>query len=118
MRVLFSIIAAAISIVAMVVVELVITIVLYIYLNLYHLETFGYLVRLASSILQLLTQQLEHWMPMSANAAYATLIGELGPKSILLLMLGLVTGAVIRAIARLFTRLLAWRSSAAQPQHI
>jgi hypothetical protein len=117
MRILLSTIAAAVSILVMVVVELVFTIVLYIYLNLYHLETFGYLVRLASSILQVLTEQLEYWMPMSANAAYATLIGELGPKSILLLMLGLVTGAVIRAFARLFARLLMWRSSSAQPQH-
>ncbi len=116
MRVLLSTIAAAISILLMVIVELVITVALYIYLNLYHLETFGYLVRLASSVLQVLTTQIEYWVPLSANAAYATLIGELGPKSILLLMLGLVTGAVIRAIARLLARLVS-RASSAEPQH-
>ena len=97
--------AAAAQILLLLVVELVTTMVVYIYLNLYHLGTFGYLVRLARSVLDVLTGQLEYWLPLSANAAYATLIGELGPKSILLLMLGLLTGAVIRSIARLIGRL-------------
>lgn len=116
MRVLLSTVAATVQILMMLVIELIATIALYIYLNLYHLETFGYLVRLASSVLQMLTEQIEYWLPTSANAAYATLIGELGPKSILLLMLGLVTGALIRAVVRLFARL-AMRAPSEQPQH-
>jgi len=98
--------------VLMLVVELVGTMLVYIYLNLYHLSTFGYLVRLARSVLDVLSGQLEYWSPVSANTAYATLIGELGPKSILLLMLGLVTAAVFRAIGRGVVRLMARRAEA------
>jgi hypothetical protein len=86
----------------------------YIYLNLFHIETFGYLVRLARSVLDVLTGQLEYWLPVSANAAYATLIGELGPKSILLLILGLVTATIVRAIARGIVRLAA-RGATSRP---
>lgn len=100
----------AAHIVLMLVVELVATMLIYIYLNLYHLSTFGYLVRLARSVLDSLTGQLEYWLPTSSNAAYATLIGELGPKSILLLILGLLTATLIRAIARGIVRLASRRA--------
>jgi hypothetical protein len=107
-------VATAANIVLLLVVELVATMLVYIYLNLYHLSTFGYLVRLSRSVLDVLTGQLEYWVPVSANVAYATLIGELGPKSILLLMLGLVTATVIRAIARGIIRL-ASRGASSKP---
>ena len=107
-------VATAAHIVLLLVIELVATMLIYIYLNLYHLSTFGYLVRLSRSVLDVLTGQLEYWVPVSANVAYATLIGELGPKSILLLMLGLVTATVIRAIARGVGRL-ATRRAASKP---
>ena len=100
-------VATAAHIVCMLVIELVATMLIYIYLNLYHLSFFGYLVRLSRSVLDVLTGQLEYWVPVYANMAYATLIGELGPKSILLLMLGLVTATVMRAIARGIGRLIA-----------
>lgn len=99
--------AAVAAILVLVVVELVLTMVVYIYLNLYHIGTFGSLVRFARSVLEVLTGQLEYWLPATANAAYATLVGELGPKSILLLMLGLLISAVIRAMARLLGPLVA-----------
>ena len=44
-------------------------------------------------------------MPTLSNTAYATLLGELGPKAMLLLLVGLTVGAVIRFIAWLFVRL-------------
>ena len=100
-------VGTAIHIVVMLVIELVATMLVYIYLNLYHLETFGYLVRLSRSVLDVMTGQIEYWLPVKANSAYATLIGELGPKSILLLILGLLTAAIIRAIARGVGRLIA-----------
>jgi hypothetical protein len=105
-------IATAIHIVAMLVIELVATMLIYIYLNLYHLPTFGYLVRLSRSVLDVLTGQLEYWLPVTANAAYATLIGELGPKSILLLILGLLTAAVLRGAGRGIGRLIARKGGA------
>lgn len=87
---------------ALLVVELVVTMLVYTYLNLKHIETFGWLVRQARVVLDLLAGQLEFWLPGGSNAAYATLIGELGPKSILLLMIGLVVGTVIRWLLALF----------------
>ena len=104
-------VTTAAHIVLLLVIELVATMLVYIYLNLYHLATFGYLVRLSRSVLDVLTGQLEYWLPVSSNVAYATLIGELGPKSIMLLMLGLVTATIVRAIARGIVRLVARRAA-------
>lgn len=112
----FSAVAAVAAILLIVVVELILTMVIYIYLNLFHIGTFGYLVRIARSVLDVLTGQLEYWMPTTANAAYATLVGELGPKSILLLLLGLLISAVIRTIARVI-RPLVRRRPADSPQY-
>ena len=73
---------------------------IYIYLNLYHLTFFGQLVRDARYVLEALVSQMEYWLPVSANSAYATLIGELGPKSLLLLLIGSVSAMFIRYLAR------------------
>jgi len=70
----------------------------YMYLNLYYIETFGYLVGLCRELLNLFAEQLEFFSPELATQAYATLLGELGPKSVLLLFLGLAVGTVIRAM--------------------
>jgi hypothetical protein len=85
---------------ALLVIELVAAMLVYMYLNLYYLETFGGLVRLARDLLDTFRGQFEYWLPTAANPAYATLLGELGPKSILLLLIGLVTATVIRSLAR------------------
>jgi hypothetical protein len=79
-------------------VELIATMLVYMYLNFYHIETFGYLVRLARSLLDAIGGQVDYWLPGSANSAYATLIGEMGPKSFLLLTFGLVVAAIIRSL--------------------
>lgn len=99
-----SVLAVA-YVIVLLVVELVTAMLVYIYLNLYHLDTFGALVRFAKVVLDTLIGQMEYWAPVSANVAYATLIGELGPKSILLLLIGLVAGVVVRFIVRLLSRL-------------
>jgi hypothetical protein len=104
-------VATAAHIVLLLVIELLATMLVYIYLNLYHLSTFGYLVRLSRTVLDVLAGQLEYWLPVSSNVAYATLIGELGPKSIMLLMLGLLTATVIRALARGIGRLVSRRAT-------
>jgi hypothetical protein len=106
---------AVVQVLVLLVAELVTAMLVYIYLNLYHLATFGYLVRLARYVLDVLTGQLDYWLPRSANVVYATLVGELGPKSILLLLIGLLSAFVIRSLARLVRRWLARRqlSSAA-----
>jgi hypothetical protein len=93
--------AAVVSLMLLLLAELVAAMLVYIYLNVYHLATFGYLVRLARSVQDVLAAQLDYWLPKSANVVYATLIGELGPKSILLLLIGLLSAFVVRSLARL-----------------
>ena len=95
---------AVVSLSVLLLVELTTAMLVYIYLNLYHLATFGYLVRLARYVLDVLTGQLDYWLPKSANVVYATLVGELGPKSILLLLIGLLSAFVVRSLARLVRR--------------
>ncbi|HWB47460.1 MAG TPA: hypothetical protein VG900_18670 [Hyphomicrobiaceae bacterium] len=112
--VLRSVLAIA-EVVVLLVVELVAAMLVYIYMNLYHLETFGFLVRLARYVLDALVSQLEFWLPGSANSAYATLIGELGPKSILLLLVGLIVATIIRSTVRAVAKWLAARSGNPRP---
>src|SRR5262245_39690472 len=96
---------ALVEVLVLLVVELISAMILYMYLNLYHVQTFGNLVRMARYVLDALVGQLEYWMPSAANSAYATLIGELGPKSILLLIIGLLVAAGIRFLVRWIGRL-------------
>ena len=91
---------------AMVVLELALAVMIYVYLALYDLETFGWLVRASKGILDSAIGWMEALMPTLSNTAYATLLGELGPKAMLLLLVGLTVGAVIRFIAWLIATLL------------
>ncbi len=99
-------ILTVVEILLLLVVELLSAMMIYIYLNLYHVELFGHLVRDARYVLDALVSQMEYWLPVSSNSAYATLIGELGPKSLLLLLIGLVSAMAIRFLARAAARAL------------
>jgi hypothetical protein len=103
---LLQTVLAVVSVSVLLLAELLTAMLVYIYLNLYHLATFGYLVRLSRSVLDVIAGQLDYWLPKSSNVVYATLIGELGPKSILLLLIGLLSAFVIRSLARLVRRFL------------
>lgn len=80
------------------VVELFVSMLAYAYLNLYQIDTFGYLIRLSRNLLTTLQTLFEKYAPQFADLAYATLLGEIGPKSILLLFLGLAVSMLIRFI--------------------
>jgi hypothetical protein len=71
-------------------------------------------VRLSRSVLDLMASQLDYWLQGSANAAYATLIGELGPKSILLLLMGLIVATLVRGTARVAGRIVTHRREMAK----
>jgi hypothetical protein len=94
---LVSALTTVFRVVLLLLIELITTMLIYMYLNFYHIDTFGHLVRLARYPLDVIGMQVEYWLPASANTAYATLIGELGPKSFMLLTLGLIVAAVIRS---------------------
>lgn len=99
-------VGALLRVFVVLIIELVVAMLVYVYLALYNLELFGSLVRLARDVLNIMIAQLEYFFPEQTNTAYATLIGELGPKSILLLLIGLTVGALIRLIGWGTTRLI------------
>lgn len=70
----------------------------YIYLDLYHRSFFGDLVGLARELLVSFTTYLTNITPDFANQANTSLLGEFGAKSILLLVIGLVVSALLRAL--------------------
>jgi hypothetical protein len=80
------------------VVEVFVSMLAYAYLNLYQIDTFGYLIRLSRNLLTTMQNLFELYAPQLADRAYATLLGEIGPKSILLLFLGLAVSTLIRFI--------------------
>jgi hypothetical protein len=81
---------------AYLVVEMAVSMLAYAYLNLYQINTFGYLIRLSRNLLTTMQTAFETYVPQYADRAYATLLGEIGPKSILLLFLGLAASTLIR----------------------
>jgi len=84
--------------------ELILTMVVYTGLNIYSLNVFGALVRFAQSVQDLMRMIVERLIPGSANTVYATLFGELGPKAILLLLIGLIVAALVRGVVSLAHR--------------
>lgn len=96
---------ALVQFAGMVVLELALAIMLYVYLALYDLDTFGWLVRMSKNILDSAILWMESLLPELSNRAYATLLGELGPKAMLLLLIGLIVGALIRFVAWSIVRL-------------
>ena len=80
------------------VIEVFVSMLTYAYLNLYQIDTFGYLIRLSRNLLTTMQNLFENYAPQLADRAYATLLGEIGPKSILLLFIGLAVSMIIRFI--------------------
>ena len=78
--------------------EVLLAMAIYIYLATNHIETFGEMVRIARNILNVLVDTMETWLPAISNQAYATLVGEIGPKSFLLLVLGLFASGLLRLV--------------------
>ena len=78
------------------IVEVFLAMLTYIYLNLNHPYTFGWLIGLAQRVLNGFTTYLQQMSPDLANQAFRTLLGEIGPKAVLLLLIGLVVSALAR----------------------
>lgn len=101
---LFVMLAVITLLVLYVVVEVVVAMFAYMYLALNHVEIFGTLISFSRDVLNLFANQLEEFFPEFTNRAYTTLLGELGPKSILLLLIGLTVSALGRLITWLARR--------------
>ncbi|MEL6873714.1 MAG: hypothetical protein AAFO62_13175 [Pseudomonadota bacterium] len=103
---IFATLLAIIRFTALLILELVVAILIYSYLALYHTELFGFLARQASVVFDQLAQIIVASFPATADQAYATAFGELAPKSMLLLMIGLAVGAIMRFVAWAIGRLI------------
>ncbi|MBS0253423.1 MAG: hypothetical protein JSR78_20375 [Proteobacteria bacterium] len=101
MRALGRAIGAIFSTVILLIVELILTVLVYTALNVYSFEFFGRLVRFAGSVLETMAALVERFFSGSSSTAYASLFGELGPKSMLLLLIGLVVAGVVRLLTSL-----------------
>lgn len=102
--VVFRTLWSLVAIIGFLLLELVLTMLVYTGLNTYSLNMFGTLVRFADSVLGFMRFLVDRLFPGAANTAYATLFGELGPKSILLLLIGLVVAAVVRSLVSMIRR--------------
>jgi hypothetical protein len=90
-------VAFIVVLLAYLVVEMFAAMLAYAYLNIYQINTFGYLIKQSRNFLTSLQVFFEtHASADLANQAYATLLGEIGPKSIMLLFLGLAVSMLIR----------------------
>jgi hypothetical protein len=95
---LLSVIVFTVLFVVYLIVEVFLAMLVYMYLNLSHPYTFGWLTSLAARLLAAFTFYLERLSPDLANQAFRTLLGEIGPKAMLLLLIGLLVGAVARLV--------------------
>lgn len=88
----------AVWLLANLIIEIFAAMLVYIYLDLYHRQMFGNLVGIAREILNSFTQYLTNIAPDFAIQANTSLLGEFGPKAILLLVIGLLVSAVLRSL--------------------
>jgi hypothetical protein len=96
-----SAIGAIVTTIVLLIVELVLTVVVYTSLNVYSFDFFGRLVQFAGTVLEAMSGVVDRFFSGASSAAYASLFGELGPKSMLLLLLGLVVAAIVRLLTSL-----------------
>lgn len=96
---MLKILGALVGTVILLVVELITTVLVYTSLNIYNFELFGKLVRFAGEVLETMSTFVSNvFAGATADSAYASLFGELGPKSMLLLLIGLVVAAIFRLL--------------------
>lgn len=98
MGVLLRILISPIVLFGTLILEVLLAMAIYIYLATNHVELFGELVRYARDGLNLTIDLMERALPGLSNQAYATLAGEIGPKSFLLLVLGLLASGLWRLV--------------------
>ena len=87
--------------IGLLVVEVFLTLLVYTGLNIYWPNGFGYLVGISGSIGDGMKRLVLGLLPSQANAVNATLLGDLNPKAILLLLVGLVVATILRSIVEL-----------------
>ncbi|MEO0791652.1 MAG: hypothetical protein AAFR70_15250 [Pseudomonadota bacterium] len=95
---LLSLVLALTGSVVLLVFELITAMVIYVFLNLFYPELFGDLVRRSADIFRWLADLILPLFGEASNQAYASLIGEMSPKAVLLVLISLTVGAVVRLL--------------------
>lgn len=90
----------------MVVLELFLALLIYMYLAVYNRELFASLILFSDWVLNTSIKPTLALFPELEGQAYLTLVGELAPKAMLLLLIGLSVGAVFRLLGWLLATLL------------
>lgn len=84
--------------VAQLIFEVLLAVGTYTYLNIFHVGIFGSLVVFAGDVLNIITNYMRYFFPDSAAQVYATTLGDLNPKAMLLLLIGLTVSGFMRLI--------------------
>ena len=82
----------------MVVLELFSALLIYMYLAVYNRDLFASLIQFSDWVLNASIKPTLALFPQLEGQAYLTLIGELAPKAMLLLLIGLSVGAIFRLL--------------------
>lgn len=95
-----------------VVLELFAALLTYMYLAVYNRDLFASLIQFSDWVLNTSVKPTLALFPSLEGQAYLTLVGELAPKAMLLLLIGLLVGAVFRLLGGLVAMMFAARMRA------
>jgi len=96
-----GVIGRLIGVIVMLIVEVSLTLLAYASLDLFSRNTFGLLVNWSERLLNEAKRLLPLVLRGQDDQAYASLLGDLSPKAILLLLIGLVVAAILRGFVEL-----------------
>jgi len=106
MRTVFTFMGVVCRIALMVVLELFAALVVYMYLAVYNRGLFASLIRFSDWVLTASVKPTLSLFPSLEGQAYLTLVGELAPKAMLLLLIGLTVGAAMRLLGWVLARMI------------
>ncbi|MFY0614706.1 MAG: hypothetical protein JXQ99_24470 [Hyphomicrobiaceae bacterium] len=106
MRTLVTFIGVVLRTAVMVVLELFAALLIYMYLAVYDRDLFAGLIQFSDWVLNTSIKPTLAMFPQLEGQAYLTLVGELAPKAMLLLLIGLTVGAVFRLLGWLVSAML------------
>ncbi len=114
MKTFVTFIGVLLRVAVMVVLELFSALLIYMYLAVYDRDLFASLIRFSDWVLNASIKPTLALFPELEGQAYLTLVGELAPKAMLLLLIGLSVGAIFRLLGWLVAAMIFRPSADAQ----
>jgi hypothetical protein len=106
MKTFFTFVGVLLRVAVMVVLELFSALLTYMYLAVFNRDLFATLIQFSDWVLNASIKPTLALFPALEGQAYLTLIGELAPKAMLLLLIGLSVGALFRLLAWLLSAII------------